>query len=550
MISNFDGDWSKLDTNYATTPKDSQGTPLWAYMANKSGGGGDQPMYAGGSPNFDESTGMYNGATPGMKRTAPTYGGLQDMFTQGPAEVSYGQDATSSMGMPNPTNSWNQMSSPYTPKMGKWIDYSGATEGDRWSQQPQGIWGMDPNVDYGQAPEPGMSPYFDQQGRMAGWTSNQDVGNGSGLFGNFGDGGNFTTYSIDPMTGQMSGPQGGSVTKSRNSMTNLMSYAMPIAMASGMGYGAANGAFSGLGAMGGETAALGGSEAALGGLGGVEPIAGSGFSMGSGGATAFGQPFSAGATMAGAGEAGGSLMGLSNLAGVGGGASAGMGQLNQITDLVSKGMSIQDAVKAVGAMGGGQAGGGAQQPRTTSQGGGGMGGIADLLAAYYSSQQMKDYSGNLKGMYDDLKRRQDQFMNPLLQSYQDPNSFYGSNQWKGLESVYKNQVDRQAAKGGTLANPTAREVTLQAQAMKELENYRNGLRQSAGLTNPAAALDPLAKGYQAEAFANTAPFAAIGRGGSGSGQNIVNTVNDTWKTITDVGSTAQDIWKFIEGWFD
>lgn len=535
MISNFDGDWSKLDPNYATTPKDSQGTPLWAYMAGRSGGGGDQPVYAGGSPNFDESTGMYKGGMlpyQGTKRTAPT-GGLEQMFNhfqQGPAEVSYGGG------------------SPYTPKMGKWIDYSGATEDDRWSTAPKGIWGLDPSVDYGQAPEPGMSPYFDQQGRMAGWTSNQDVGNGSGLFGNFGDGGNFTTYSIDPMTGQMSGPQAGSVEKSRSNMTNFMSYAMPIAMASGLGYGAAQGAFSGLGAAGGEAAAVGGSEAALGGLGGVEPIAGSGFSMGSGGATAFGQPFSAGATLAGAGEAGGSLMGLSNLAGVGGAASAGMGQLNQITDLVSKGMSIQDAVKAVGAMGGGQAGGGTQQPR--SQGGGGLGGIADLLAAYYSSKQMKDYSGNLKGMYDDLKRRQDQFMNPLLQSYQDPNTFYNSNQWKGLESVYKNQVDRQAAKGGTLANPTAREVTLQAQAMKELENYRNGLRQSAGLTNPADALDPLAKGYQAEAYANAAPFAAIGRGGSGSGQNIVNTVNDTWKTITDVGSTAQDIWKFIEGWFD
>jgi len=239
-----------------------------------------------------------------------------------------------------------------------------------------------------------------------------------------------------------------------------------------------------------------------------------------------------------AGATGGMLGGVGGYGAIGSAAAGAGGStastMSQIQDYVKKGMSVIEAIQKVTGGGAGGKGGGA--------------GILDMLGAYYSSQQMKDYSGNMKGIYSDLNNRQDQFRNQLLKSYEDPNQFYGSNQWKGLESVYQNSIDRDASKAGRLANPTDREVLLQNHAMKELEKYRDGLRQSAGLTRPEAALEPLAKGYEAEAYANTAPWATAGRGGTGGGS--VGQVRDIVGAIGDTAKSAEDIWKLIEGWFN
>jgi hypothetical protein len=319
----------------------------------------------------------------------------------------------------------------------------------------------------------------------------------------------------------------------------LSKYAAMLAGGAILGGGAA--AALGAGAGGGMTAAEAAalSSEAAGGITGI----------GAGGTTAAEAAAAAGlpAGMAGAeaaalgGEAAGNITGI----GAGGqtaaqaAAAAGLPgssatTMSQIANYVKQGMSFAEAAqKVMGAGGAGQAGAGGK-----------AGSIADLLAAYYSAQQMKDYSGNLKGIYSDLNNRQDQFRNQLLASYQDPNQFYGSNQWKGLESVYQNQIDRNAAKTGRMANPTDREVLLQKYGMQELEKYRQGLRDAAGMTKPESALDPLAKGYQAEAYANLAPWAAAGRNGG-----TQRTVTDTWNTIKDVGSTAEDVWNFISKWF-
>jgi hypothetical protein len=455
-----------------------------------------------------EYTGGYNMPT---QKTAP----MGDPFT-GPAQVSYGGGSPTQGGIPN--------------LYGKWTSYAGTTEGDRWSQGPQGVWDLDPTVDYGAPPEPGMTPFFGNDGRIAGWGGARTGDAGMGLFGNFGGDQTRSTYFYNP-DGTLRKDQEVH-SPSRDSMTNFMSYAVPIGMAAGAatqmpGFLASQG-------LTGAPSAVG-AEGAIGSLG-VEPIAGSGFSMGSGGATAFGQPFSAGATLAGAGEAGGSLMGLSNLAGVGGAASSGMSALNKITDLVSKGMDISKAVQMV--QGGGQ-----------GQGGGGMGSLLDLISGYMGNKNLKDYAGNAKEPYSDAVGRQKPFLDQLLASYQDPNTFYNSNQWKGLESVYQNSIDRDAAKSGRLANPTDREVLLQQHAMKGLEDYRRGLAGAAGITNPAQFLSPYSEGIKAEASAGAQAGlnAALGRMRTGGG--TPNDFQNVIKTITDAGSTVEDIWDFVSGWF-
>lgn len=414
---------------------------------------------------------------------------------------------------------------PYTPKKGIFQEYNFGYGGGDYEQlqtprekYDNGMWKADPNVDYGQAPEAGFHPVFDREGNHYGWEEPHSFSTGgSGLFGDFGKTNSWRGYYYDEQGNLKTG--GGSVTPSKSSMTNFMSYAMPVAMAAGLGAGAAGGAFSGTAATGATGGTTAGTAAGAGG-GGLSLEA------------AALLPEAAGA-VSGTGAGMAPLYGGVN----GTAAFSGLSSIGQLKELVGQGMSVMDALKLV------QGGSGQPQGGTGGGGAGGMG-ILDMLGAYYSGQQMKDMSGNLKGIYSDLTNRQDQFRNQLLKSYEDPNQFYGSNQWKGLESVYQNSVDRGAAKSGTLANPTDRERLLQSYAMKELENYRDGLRQSAGMTKPESALGPLAEGYKAEAYANTAPFAAASRGGTGAN------ITDTWNTIKDVGSTAEDVWKFISSWFD
>lgn len=246
-----------------------------------------------------------------------------------------------------------------------------------------------------------------------------------------------------------------------------------------------------------------------------------------------------------AGEGGMATLGSAGSAAAAGGASSSI--VDMIQSAVNQGMPIQEAMKFAEQMGGGQQGQGGQ---------GGLESILGILAGagkgYYDSKQMKDYSKNLKGIYSDLNARQDQFRIQLLNSYQDPNQFYNSNQWKGLESVYQNSIDRDAAKSGRLSNPTDREVLLQSHAMKELEKYRDGLRSSAGLTKPEAALGPLAEGYKAEAYANTPVGAALDQifgSRSATGGTRGGNVTDIVKTISGFGGDIKQIYDFVSGWF-
>lgn len=180
---------------------------------------------------------------------------------------------------------------------------------------------------------------------------------------------------------------------------------------------------------------------------------------------------------------------------------------------------------------------------------GGSRGIIDLLAGYYSSQQNKDLSGNLKGMYSDQRGLQNPYNDLLRASYQDPNVFYNSNQWKGLESVYQNKIDRQAAKGGTIANPTDRERLLQNYAMQELERFRGGLKDAVNAYDPTR-LAPIAeKGYNVEANANNPLWAGAGRAGTGGpGEGGFSTENYI-KQISSTASTAEQIYNLISKWF-
>lgn len=190
-----------------------------------------------------------------------------------------------------------------------------------------------------------------------------------------------------------------------------------------------------------------------------------------------------------------------------------------------------------------------QQPNQQQQGGGDLSSILNSLinlgTGYYGSQQNKDHSGNLKRIYDERAALQKPYLDQLLQSYQDPNSFYNSNQYKGLADVYQNQIDRQAGSTGRLANPTDREVLLQQHALKELNNYRQGLTDQIKATSPDNYINAYQKGLEVEANANNPFIAGIGKTGSGSAGTSGNSIQDVTNVIDGVikgGTFIADNW--------
>lgn len=182
------------------------------------------------------------------------------------------------------------------------------------------------------------------------------------------------------------------------------------------------------------------------------------------------------------------------------------------------------------------------------QGGGGTPSLLDLFGAGYSANRNRDYASMLMGPYNQYKDIQRPFINQLAESYTNPNSFYQSQQYQGLKDVYKNQIDRKAAAAGRLSNPTDREVLLQKHAMAAMEDYRKGLNNAIGATDPMRALQLYGTGAGYDSFSNAPWFMAGGRAGTpGYGTN--GNVGDYWKVIKDVGSTVGDVWDTISHWF-
>lgn len=148
--------------------------------------------------------------------------------------------------------------------------------------------------------------------------------------------------------------------------------------------------------------------------------------------------------------------------------------------------------------------------------GSGQTGLMDLYGAYKGSKEARDEAFRLQDLYNAAQARRQPVLDRLNESYTNPDSFYNSNQWKGLSSVYQNSIDRKAAAAGRLSNPTDREVLMQQHAMKALEDYRSGLRDQVGKLNPDNYINPFMRGSTREANAANPYFALGGRGSVGA----------------------------------
>lgn len=458
-------------------------------------------------------------------------------------------------------------------------------------------WEADPNANYGTPPQPGAKPVFESDGSFKGiWENNGqliypssyanqlatseaaqhgvDMGTQQGdwIYGNGPQvapsgmqhdnakvmrpltfaglaaiGGGAALYGAGAMgaagagTGAASGGGGaaGALGAGGSSAWGVVPSFAPGTFGAGTaGFGGA-----GLGAAAGGSSTLAGLlEGGLAGSSGAGVVPGAGIT-GSLGGTAAGAgggllPTGAAGTLGGTfggltqvGTATGALGG--SLGGLSGSGGAGMSgnwwdTAKSVYDKVSDAKSIYD--KIMGMTG---------EPQ--GQGKDSNGSLLAIPGGIYNAQQNKDYSNNMKKFFADADAKQAPFRDKLRASYEDPNSFYGSNEYKGLASVYQNSIDRKAAQSGRLANPTDREVLLQQHALKEMDNYRKTLTGNISALDPSRYADAWTKGSVAERDANAPVWA--GAGGFRNAGEIVTGISNTIKS-------GKSIWDTISGWFD
>lgn len=430
---------------------------------------------------------------------------------------------------------WGQSIDPsrYTAGQRTWQDMATGDSGGQWTTGP-GTWNLE-GLNFGNAPEQGATAVVDN-GVFSGW---------KGLDGNYW----IPTSKVG--AAQSQGPMqfGPDVNGWSKNLSGQVQGYNQNEVPAWMKYGTL-GALGAMGAYGAAVAApalIGGSGSSLAPLAGAAPGEAAGAFTGSAlapEAIAGGAGAGGGATSllgdvvpAGAQPGFGLTPGLEQIAtGAAPGGTVSKSMFETLLNRLKNGENIWDITQKF-------TGG----PANTSQGkvGGTGNSILDLLAGVYGARQTKDMSGNLKDMYSAALGRQKPFIDQLLASYQDPNSYYNSNEYKGLASVYQNQVDRQAAAKGRMANPTDREVLLQKHALQNLDEYRKTLTGNINALDPSRYADPYAKGVMAEAYANTPLFTAAGAMGGAGGGGVGNVIN----TLAQAGSTAEDIWKLVSGWF-
>ena len=139
--------------------------------------------------------------------------------------------------------------------------------------------------------------------------------------------------------------------------------------------------------------------------------------------------------------------------------------------------------------------------------GGGM--LAALINAYSQNRQ-----GNLQQDWADrLYQDRSQFLERLAQSYADPGSFLTSPDYEAISRINLDQLQRQDAAKGRLANDTGRQKLMNDFAFQQLENYRKGLANAAGLTGVQGLADLSVAGLSNRMGTFNAPLSEIARGG-------------------------------------
>lgn len=314
-------------------------------------------------------------------------------------------------------------------------------------------------VDFGEAPVAGGTPLIDAVGNFKGW----QTPDGRQWAPNDQFKGRVDRGVQAETQGGWTGSMGQSI-EGDNKVPGWMKYGTLGMIAAGGGYGA--------------LAASG----ALGAAGAASAAGGSGAATGAGGLTALGSgsvaPLTSAATIGEAGAAAGAAG-----AGAGGGSSF-LSQLGTGAKYGSNALKLAGMLGLTGSSG---------APGAMTRSGGGMptqgGGSAprnwldQLLgvgAGVNSDIQLREKFTNLNDLFSRREEERAPWEAKLRESYDNPNAYLESPEYKALAGIRGNQLNREAAAKGRLANDVDREVLMQAHAQKALGDYRTGLRGALG----------------------------------------------------------------------
>jgi len=245
--------------------------------------------------------------------------------------------------------------------------------------------------------------------------------------------------------------------------------------------------------------------------------------------------FGGGAGMPGgvvAGEAGGGIGGLSNMGGMG--SSTWMDNIRQGYDYYNQANRARNMINP--------------QQQNQQRQPGFFENIFNIGGGLYSADQNRDYFHNLQDMYSRREQDRQPFLDRLRESYENPNAYLESPEYKAIAGIEENKLTRGAARTGRLANSTDRDVLMQAHAQKGLGDYRKGLNSDLQALDVAKYNNIFQEAQNAQRMANMPIWAAGGYGAGGGGGNPYGQAaqwawdNVSWDDVSSWGDT-------VAGWF-
>lgn len=101
--------------------------------------------------------------------------------------------------------------------------------------------------------------------------------------------------------------------------------------------------------------------------------------------------------------------------------------------------------------------------------------LARILTGLYGANRQNQYADNLMNMYKPYAEQANWYGDKLRETYTNPNSYYESPEWQGIQRTTGDYLQRQDAAGGRLSNNFARQARLNELAAGNISNYRSGL---------------------------------------------------------------------------
>ena len=210
--------------------------------------------------------------------------------------------------------------------------------------------------------------------------------------------------------------------------------------------------------------------------------------------------------------------------GVGVGGSSWFDTIKQGYDYYNQGKKIYNGVNTISDMfsGGQQQGGGGRSGMTQQGGGSWLDSLFNMGGSIYSANKNDNYADELRQERQRSLAERQPFLDRVGQLSGDAGAdqFRNGGTWQAAERVASERFNRNAAKGGTLANDTDRQRLLQDHFMGQLDKERTAARGDLNAFDEKASRDAFMKALEMDRMKNSPLFAGAAYGSGGGGGSL------------------------------